>query len=429
MFIIYICCFLVFMLWAYVFFIKKNHIHVITFIATGIYMPILLYQFYWSELVDKSFSSMYLYIIISITVITIFYTLLTYHKKPRKFAFDDKLVFTKFGKSFAIFFNILFVFLYLLENYMGSGTIIPGLVGIDIHNKYSAPIISYITNASFLFISFDFLAFKATKQKKYLLLLAIIIFIPVVTRSSRFVMVMAIIQLICLYTIFEKEKKVLTKKEKRKSNRRNMIIIVIIVILLIILNLFTNYRMSHYGKYDITYHEMTKWSGPQFLTWLSPAYGYFALSFNNLKINVLYRDIEHNYLGLYSFASVYFGLFQIDNLFGVNGAGQIEGNLITNGSANVPTGLWDYYYDYGMLFFIPFIVAIAIYNFFLKKSSMEISKINYRVLYCWYVTYFAFMSFQNTLFMSTSLVSGAIMFFIIKNSFNIVKKENKRMEM
>jgi len=419
MFIIYVCCLFIFILWAYVFFMKKNRLHVITFIAIGIYIPILLYQFYWSELVDKSFSSMYLYIIIAITVITVLYTLLSYNKKPRKLAIDDKIELTKFGRSIGVILNILFVVLYLLENYIGSGTIIPGLVGIDIHNKYSTPIISYITNANFLFIAFDFLAYKATKQKKYLLLLAIIIFIPVVTRSSRFVMVMAIVQLICLYTIFEKEKRELTRQEKKKSKKRNRIIVVIIVILVIALNLFTNYRMSHYGKYDITYNKMIRWSGPKFLSWLSPVYGYFALSFNNLKINVLHREIQHNYLGLYSFASVYFGVLQVDNLFGINGAEQIKGNLITNGSANVPTGFWDYYYDYGKLFFIPFIIAIIINNYFLKKSTIEKNKIYYRVLYCWYVTYFAFMSFQNTLFMSTSIISGAIMLFIIKNSFNI----------
>ncbi|MCI8273210.1 MAG: oligosaccharide repeat unit polymerase [Clostridia bacterium] len=425
MFGIYIFCFLIFTLWGYVFFIRKNYLHVITFISLGIFIPVLLYQFNWSSLINTSESSMYVYVIMMIALISLVYTCFTYKKKPRKLAINEKIVFTKFGASIAPYMNILFIGLYLLENYMGSESIIPGLVGIDIHNKYSAPIISYITNASFLFIAFDYLAYKSTKKKKYLVFLAIIVFIPVITRSSRFVMVMALIQLLCLYSLFEKEKKEKTAQEKKKSKRRNRAIFCVLIALMITLNLYTNYRMSGYGKYDITYSKMTKWTGPDYLTWMSPFYGYFALSFNNLKINLLYRQVECNYLGIYSFASLYFGLFQIDNLFGVDGAGQIRGNLITSGSANVPTGFWDFYYDFGVLFFIPLIVALLICNYFFKKSCKEKNKITYRVMYCWYVTYFAFMSFQNSLFMSTSLVSGIIMFLIMKNSFEIIENEEK----
>ena len=182
------------------------------------------------------------------------------------------------------------------------------------------------------------------------------------------------------------------------------------------LAVFTNYRMSGYGRYDITYSKETAYTGPTWLSVLPIYYGYFPLSFNNLKINVMHQHVNHDYLGLYSFASLFFGLFQVDNVFGVDGAGQIANNLITNGSANVPTGFWDFYYDYGYLFFVPFIVALLILLFFMRHIKGKNGH-TYKLLYCWYVVYFFFMSFQNTLFMSTSLVSGVIMFFVIKKSF------------
>ena len=422
--IIFICCGLVFCMWCYVFFVQKNYLHLITYIFIGIFIPILLYSFNWSKLIDKSQSSMYSYMIVVITFITLVYTLFTCKIKGNRLKADEIVSFTKFGKSILPSINMIFIVLYLVENYLGSGTIIPGLRGIDVHNKYSAPIISYITNASFLFTSFDFLAFKATGKKKYLVYLGIILFMPIITRSSRFIMVITVVQLISLYFLFEREKKELTQKELKRTNRRNRIIIVSLAVLALLLNMFTNYRMSHYGKYDITYYKMTQWCGPKFLTWMAPIYGYFALSFNNLKINILYREIEHNYLGIHSFASFYFGLLQIDNILGVDISEHVNNNLITNGSANVPTGFWDFYYDYGALFFIPFIVAILICNYFLKKSYNEEKTIYFRVMYCWYVSYFAFMSFQNSLFMYTSLISGALLLFIMKYSFKVIKKSD-----
>ena len=417
--IVYVCCFIVFLLWFYEFFVIKNHLHVLTFIALGVFVPIFLYELNWSALINKNNCFMYTYIIVVITIITIVYSVLTLRSSPNKLKTNEKIAFTKFGYSIALLINVLFVGLYLLENYMGSGMLFPALAKVDIHNKYSAPIISYITNASFMFISFDYLAYKATKKKKYLVYLIIIAFIPIITRSSRFIMLISLIQLLCLYALFEKEKKEQTIKEKRKSKRIHILIFIGLVVLMVLLSSYTNYRMSGYGKYDITYASMTKWTGPEFLTWLSPFYGYFALSFNNLKINLLYNSVNHNYIGLYSFHSLYFGLLQLDNILGINPSGQVANNLITSGSANVPTGFWDYYYDYGYLFFIPYIIALLINSFFLKKSKKESTKVCFRTMYCWYVVYFAFMSFQNTLYMSTSLVSGLIMFFIIKNSFKV----------
>ena len=83
MFGIYIFCFLIFTLWGYVFFIRKNYLHVITFISLGIFIPVLLYQFNWSSLINTSESSMYVYVIMMIALISLIYTCFTYKKKPR----------------------------------------------------------------------------------------------------------------------------------------------------------------------------------------------------------------------------------------------------------------------------------------------------------------------------------------------------------
>lgn len=143
--------------------------------------------------------------------------------------------------------------------------------------------------------------------------------------------VIAIVQLLCLYTLFAKNN--LLYKRKDYKLFKNSIISILCMCLAVSLMALTNYRMSHYGMYDINYADTTGWNGPTFLKWLAPYYGYFPLSFNNLKINLANRVINHNYLGLYSFNSLYFGIFHIDRLFGIDSNAANSNNLITNSAA------------------------------------------------------------------------------------------------
>lgn len=418
--IIYVLCLIVLIFWIYIFFLKKNYLNVITFIFWGIFFPLFLYQLDWSYLIDNNNDNIFNYIFVMVAMITIIYSLITANVKPYLLDSNKTIEITQLGTNIATFLNVLFILLYLLENYLSSGSIFPGLVGIDVHNKASVSVISYITNASFLFLAFDLLAYKATKKKKYIIWLVIIILIPIITRSARMAMLMSLFQLVSLYVaIFPRNNSLMTKKEKIYRFARNIIILGLIVAFLFGIMSFTNYRMSHYGKYNITYADTIGWIGPNFLQSLAPYYGYFPLSFNNLKINIINQVIHPNYLGIYSFIGLYFGLFHIDRLFGIDGNLYSENNLITNGAANVPTGFWNFYYDYGILFFIPFVFALIILSFFLFNTKNLKHGLACTVLYCWYAVSFFFMSFQNTLFTSISIIDGILIYIIIKYSFRI----------
>ncbi|WP_288717757.1 oligosaccharide repeat unit polymerase [uncultured Limosilactobacillus sp.] len=423
---IYILCLIVFIFWLYIFFLKKNYLNIITFIFWGIFFPLFLYQLDWSYLVDNSNNSIFNYMFLTITIITIIYSCITANIKPFQLADNQTIEITSIGSNIAVFLNVSFILLYLLENYISSGSIVPGLIGIDIHNKASVSVISYITNISYLFLAFDLLAYKATKKKKYIIWLVVIVLTPIITRSARMTMLISLFQLLSLYIlIFHRRNSSVTKKEKRHIIIRNTFITIIIIIFLLAIMSFTNYRMSHYGKYNITYADTIEWIGPTFLKWLAPYYGYFPLSFNNLKINIINQTIHPNYLGIYSFIGLYFGLFHIDRLLGIDGNLYNENNLITNGAANVPTGFWNFYYDYGILFFIPYIVALIILSIFLFNTRNSKYGLACTVLYCWYAASFFFMSFQNTLFTSVSIIDGILIYIIIMYSFRVKQTNNK----
>ena len=415
---VYVICVLITILWLYQFFIKKNYFSALTYIWAGIFVPLFMYQLGWSSLIDNSNSGMFNYIFICLAVTIAIYMLKTNGIKPNPIHTNEKIIITSTGKKLLPLLNFGFVILYFLENYMGSGSIIPGLQKIDIH-AYTAPIISYITSMPFLVMAADYYAYKATKKKKYWLWILVVFIIPIITRSARLQMMISALQFLSLLLFLEGSKAMESLRSRKNYQKIKRVIIIGGIGLLIGVIQFTNYRMNHYGVYNLSYAELIGYEGPKNFSFLAPYYGYFPLSFNNLKINILYRTVEHNYIGLYSFACLFFGVFQIDNLFGIDTQGSIVNRLITHSAATVPTGFWDFYYDYGFFCFIPITVAMLVCYYFLKRAKREKTKLVYRTLYFWYIPLWFFMSFQNLIFASTIIVSGILIEIIVRRCFYV----------
>mgnify|MGYP004523309877 CR=1 FL=1 len=419
MFVLFVCVYM-FLLWSYVFFIQKQRFSIITYITAGVYFPLFLYLLYWSDLSDRTESFVFDYIFVTLAVLCTIYVANVYKGKNSHIrSIDGRIYVTKFGRQLYGLINCTYIVLYFLENYLGSGSFVPGLVGIDIHT-YSAPIISYFTNAQYLLLAYNYYYYKSTRRKSAIAFSLVDIIIPVITRLARMSIVMAIVQIGSLILFFETDtiKKTISKFEKKKIRRIKQTIFLVAAIGFVALSTFTQYRMNLHNA-EFTYGSGIAFSGPKRAEWLAPFYGYFPMSFNNLKINILRRKVTHNYIGLYSFFSLYFGLFQVDNLFGLDTTGQLKNRLITNGLATVPTAFWDYYYDFDLLLVIPIIVAMFISYKFEKKSRKESKKLTYRTLYFWYVPYWFFTSFQNTLFLAPAIVVAMLTYYIIKHSFKV----------
>ncbi len=416
-----IVCGIVMLCWIYEFFVKKNRFSVLTYIWTGIFFPLFLYLLDWSTLIDTRTSWMFNYIFVCFAFIVIIYSVLCGKRKitPIK---NGTVVITKFGRKMVPLMNWGFIALYLLENYMGSRTFFPGLKHIDIHT-YSAPIISYITSAGFLVMAADYYAWKATKRKKYIVWIPIILLFPFVTRSARMQLMIWALSFGSLFLFVEGSDIVASVKKRKHYEKIKKVLLLLCLAGGIGLMSYTNYRMNHYGKYNLSYAEVTGFSGPEWLSFMAPYYGYFPLSFNNLKINILGRTVKHNYIGLYSFNCFYFGLLQLDNLLGINTQGARINGLVTQSAATVPTGFWEFYYDFNILCFLPMIVAMAISGYFLKKASKENKRLTFRTMYFWYIPMWFFMSFQNVVFSPTIIVVGLLIYYIIRNSFYIKSKK------
>lgn len=401
-------------------FLLKKKYSLSTYITTGIFFPLLLYKLKWSVLIEENESVYFLYTFFALTLIYIIYHLCTRNMYLQDYGNNERIIINKNGLLTLTIINYMFIVLYLLENYLGSGHIIPTLMGIDIHT-YSASFISYFTTSFYCLCSLNYFAYKATTKKKFILWIMIIFLIPVLTRASRMQMLIATVSFLSLVLFIESSYSKFNNEYRKKFKNMRYKIVIMMIIFLFALVALTTYRMNHFGIYSLVYSDTIGYSGPELFEPLSPYYGYFPLSFNNLNINMLNMVVDHNYIGIYSFPCLYFSILRLHNIFDLNQYQYLDGNYMTSTSATVPTGFWEFYYDFGILCFIPIMLAMCITYLFYKLGSEERKHLTFRTLYFWYTPLWFFQSFQNVLFASTFIVHAIIIGLLVSNMFYVKK--------
>lgn len=414
---------------------KKRIVGLNLFALLGIYAPMGLYFLAWSMYVDGDVSDNFYLIFSYLNISLIVFNLLV--KDGR--IFDVSVLPSFASKQFVSFSNVLYVLLFGIESYLGSGSFAPALVGIDIHT-YSAPIIAFVTRSLYAFVIMNFLAYTVTKQKRYLFMLSTLIALPVLTRNMRITSTIALVQVVSFAgayyaSTWNGSNKLNLLRNARKAVKRKKLTILLAVTAVVAFvggaAYMTNDRMSHYGRYDLKYSTEIRYTGPDFMSdVISVYYGYFPLSFNNLNLSLKYGEAEHNYVGLYSYKSLYFGILQWDNVFSLNPAEPDEPNnrVSASPSANVATAFWDYWYDYGYFCFIPLAAMVTICGWITKRLQKRPTLL-FLTQYYYFIPLVFFQSFQNVFFGAETLVQIAVvavlLFFGFPQSFRTCRQTFK----
>lgn len=411
---------------AYSILLKRRFIGVNLFVLGGIYLPMAFYFLGWSDFVDNSPANEFYFIFICLNVCLILFNVLVRDTCE----FDLAALPTAVSAKAVILIDLFYIGLFLFESYLGSGSLAPALAGIDIHT-YSAPIIAFITRNLFAFISVNLAAFFVTHKKGYLGAAFVLLALPVVTRSMRITAIIALLQAATffgLYYLAVRRNKVRDDEQQRAQAKRNKVLVVGAVVIAVLFvagsAALTNDRMNQYGKYDyLDYSTEIHYTGPEVLHDVLPVYyGYFPMSFSNLNLSLKYGSTEHNYVGLYSFKSLYFGVFQFDNIFGLDPSEpDLEGNRVNSTpAATVATAFWDYWYDYGYLCFIPILAMLLICAWITQRLQARPSLFMY-FQYSYFIPLVFFESFQNVFYGCETLFEVAISFVLIKLAFSAEK--------
>lgn len=397
---------------------KQYRIYGINFLMIiGVLVPLLLYFANLSSLIDTDISNNFYYIFTCVNIIMIIYSLTTDERLPRSTSNSSSIALVNNRLDIV---NIAFIALYELETFLLSGLLAPAMQAVDIHTG-SYPILDYLTRNLAVPALIDVICYSTTKKKRFIVYIAILVLLPIITRNARMVSFQTAISIVILYLAMhemEKSKDNKSGESHQKGQRDKRVFRVLVACVLAVLLLFysaylTNKRTIDNGAKNYDYAESTGYLGP-FGNVGAVYYGYFPLSYNNLNLRLKYDTPQHNYLGPYSFTAVWFGVFQIDNVFGISPTQDVDNRIITNPSATVPTAFWTYWYDYGYACFIP-VVAMIISDYYMLVRYRKTRKFEFLLIYSYLSSGIFLESFQNTYF-SAAVVWGVVFILAIFKS-------------
>lgn len=399
---------------------KGDFFSILTYVVTGIYLPMFLYFAGWSVLFLTPVQDDFYWIFIVFNMLLLLVQFLDpLVKRPQGLRFRYKL-----GPAFLAIVDIVYLLAMFAENYMGSGRVLPGLAGIDIHT-YHAPILFYITGATYIVVAFNTLA--ALDGKKWLLafdaLVVALLFFGKSARMDAFIAIVECISLVAFVGIPETIRRKSTKPEKPRSKiKRVSAAMAIVVVLVLVVQTGINIgndRMNSYGRYDIEYGDGIGYCGPEiFGDALSLYYGYFPFSFYNLNNNIAFVGHQGSFAGINSYRSFYFGVLQFDNLFDVPLNEANSSKVIVTKGATVTTGFWDFYYDYGQFCIIPIAVTLSIYLLLRRSFARNHNGSPMCVLaYFYWVPLWFFMSFNDTVWDTCVLVNLILIALVSRKVF------------
>ena len=396
---------------------KKNIFGLGTIINFSVNLNFILYLCKWSRFIETE-PSISMYILID-SIVIIFIVIMLLSKSPvnKLLANTERIILKDInffnGKvNLYILINIIYILLFLLENYIGSGNMFPYLFGIDIHT-YSAPLISFVTRAVYVMIFLNYISYENYKQKRFLIFLVIDILLFPVLRGGRINIFMALMQFGLFYIMYNL-KNIL-------KNKRILVVIFSLGIMLIISGVYIgNKRVEknlegHELQQVITYKDHIKYSGPVDSMGILPwYYGYFPMSFANLDKTIQY--IDDNQLrtyGLYTVRPILVGLLELDNIIpnykDIEYASSLAQYYTT--AATVRTGFMEFYLDFGKLAGIGIAIYALIGLFMYNVINKNIYIISAYAFFagCWF-----FMSFQNMMIDVTTLYGLIYLFLIYK---------------
>lgn len=412
--------------------VKKDLYGVSTYILLGVYLPLFMSFLDWSYYHISDKGEVFYYIFILFGMIFFIFNLLS---QSRIMMTNLRFSIKKRKRRMPVgIYNLIYIACVLIENYYISGTIFPNLFGMDVHTL-RMPYIYFITTGIYILSLLNILEFFCTKKKRYLLYLVMSLLINVVTKSARVDAFICVVQIVSLCGFYYLSKRNLIKerdkiKQKKKKRWPAIILLGCLMAGIITYSLDVgNDRMNKFGLYSMRYEDGIGYQGPEFIGEVLPYYyGYFALSFDNLAYNTQQQESTHNYLGLNTFRTLYFGILQFDNLLGLTGSEATQENVIRCSGAAVATGFWDMYYDYGILICVPFIISFAIYVFLRKKVTKPRVQLLALAVYFYWVPIWMFLSFDNRLYDYQVLWHIIIMALLLRNRYEMEYDEISGLE-
>ena len=393
---------------------KKDFFSILTYTLLGFYLPLLMSFCNWSSYSVQDKGDLFYFICICVNIVCFIYCILP-TKSLNKIK-NIQIIRTN-SKIPIEFYNLFYIACVLIENVYLSGLLFPSLAGIDVHTG-RMPGIYFITTSVYIVVVADFFEFLATQKKRYLVYAAVSFSINVVSKFSRIDAGIASIQIGSLLVAYFLSK----QANKRAFGKKFLALFLCVCMALFLINKgieVGNNRMNKNGKYSMVYSNGLGYTGPESDNeLLAYYYGYFAMSFDNLAYNLQHVESSFNGIGLNSFRTLYFGILQFDNFFGLDGGEAVKSKIIRCKAAAVPTIFWDFYYDYDIMVIIPILITFLI-AYYLIKWLVDHQNVISLVIYFYWVPLWMFGSFDNRSYDYQVIWHILMMYFLFRHRYQL----------
>lgn len=393
---------------------SKKIISVHSVFFFGIILNFILYLCNWSTFFSQKCSDLTFIIICTCQIIVIFCDVLyIFKKKSKKSNLEIKYKPLLFNNSKKIYFSIIILTMCLclvaVENYLSYHTIFPFFNNIDSHKSH----LSIIGTAWKVLYPIGLLMFvmelKWERKSKlvwfYVILISAYILLG---NGSRFWSVLNIATAVIYY--------LLTNKISFKKIIKISIPIIIFGFIILQMGLF------RINNATMTYSQMIGYNGPfvgtpleNIAAWI---YGYFPYSFYNLNLTLTnIETYELSTHGLF-FIHPFLTTLKLHKLFGLPSYSDIALSIrvITNPAATVATAFFEFYSDFGILFFVPFTLFL-IFLYELQRRD----GIYFKAVFSYFLVCFFFFNFYNVISIGipyTFLLVYTLLYFLLKTKNN-----------
>jgi hypothetical protein len=383
--------------------IAHDYFSIYTYIVLGVYVPLFLYLKGWSTYITEAPSDRFYLIFVEFGVVLLF-SLVMGSRVPLRV--PGKII-PRRSTVWALWVAVVYAIFCLLENYLGSGLLLPALSGVDIHT-YRAPLVWYVTESIYAVIIVNVIAAMCTRgalRLGHIAAVFAIMFLYVFGKAARMSVAIVVAQALSMMLFVY-----LQRIRKRHHGGRWRSILIGLSIVVLSVYFFTtvgNTRSNQFGSYQMDYSTEIGYTGPKLWgDWLPWYYGYFPMSFNNLNLSILSSPGPLDFFGIHTFKLLYFGVLQFDNVFGLDAYEALNSSVHLTGAAAVPTGFWDLYFDYHEFVIIPLALGILAYSILRTRSISTKARPENLVVYFFWVPMWMFMSFQSFPYEGSVLTSG-----------------------
>lgn len=403
--------------------INKKYFSMLIACFIGVYIPLLIYFFRWTDRFVEEISIGFCVTFISFGAMVLlipYVDNITGNRHQNRFydiQYRSRVPFD--------FYNALYLACFFAENYLLSGYLLPAVQGINIHTS-RVGILVYITNTTFIAIIGNYLCFYTTRKKRYLVWAIIIAILPIVGKGSRIESALAVCQVVIIayYLWWTNGGRFIQDSiEVKKYKRKRRIIIIVAVISVCVLINYGIYRTSVLG-FTTSYSQGIKYTGPggEIGAWM---YGYFVFPLNNLNNNILNNSIDGNCFGFSAFKSLWFGILHISKFTNLYSDAAVKNALVLTSSCNVNTGFWDFYYDYGLFIIFPFLLCMIFYAILSVQKNRLRAKIGDVICFFYWSSLWLFMCFNNTVGFDFVLSNMLLIHLIFNRMFRLTIYEQE----